>query len=101
VIRTEQRDMLRERLVGRGISASIHYPIPIHLQPAYRDLGYKQGDFPVTEAYAQQIVSLPMYAELTPELIENVAQAVRDFTPASPAGRQLYEQFSEQADSNK
>jgi dTDP-4-amino-4,6-dideoxygalactose transaminase len=73
VIRTENRDMLREALVSKGISAGIHYPIPIHLQPAYKDLGHKRGDFPITEAHAQRILSLPMYAELTPESIKYVA----------------------------
>src|ERR1700704_1718355 len=62
VIRIDQRDVLREHLISQGISASIHYPIPIHLQPAYRDLGYKRGEFPVTESCAQQLLSLPMYA---------------------------------------
>jgi dTDP-4-amino-4,6-dideoxygalactose transaminase len=79
VIRTEHRDVLREHLVSRGISAGIHYPIPIHLQPAYRDRGYQRGEFPVTEAYAQRILSLPMYAELTPELIHYVAQSIATF----------------------
>jgi dTDP-4-amino-4,6-dideoxygalactose transaminase len=79
VIRAEQRDVLREYLISRGVSASIHYPIPIHLQPAYRDLGYKRGDFPVTEASAQQILSLPMYAELTEEQINFVAKTIRGF----------------------
>lgn len=82
VIRTEQRDLLREYLVSRGISASIHYPIPIHLQPAYQDLGYKRGDFPVTEACAQQVLSLPMYAELTQAQIEIVARTVHGFMTA-------------------
>jgi len=77
VIRTENRDMLRENLISRGISPGIHYPIPIHLQPAYRDLGHKRGDFPVTEAHAQRILSLPMYAELTPESIRHVARSIR------------------------
>ena len=54
----------------------MHYPLPIHLQPAYRELGYKRGDFPITEQFADQILSLPMYAELTPELVEQVATAV-------------------------
>ncbi len=80
VIRAERRDALREHLISRGIGTGIHYPVPIHLQPAYRSLGYKRGDFPVTEEYARQILSLPMYAELTPERIEAVAEAVRDFT---------------------
>jgi dTDP-4-amino-4,6-dideoxygalactose transaminase len=79
VIRTEQRDLLREHLISRGISASIHYPIPIHLQPAYRDLGYKRGQFPVTESCAQQLLSLPMYAELTQEQIQYIAKTTCDF----------------------
>jgi dTDP-4-amino-4,6-dideoxygalactose transaminase len=87
VIRTEQRDMLRERLVGKGISASIHYPIPIHLQPAYKDLGYARGDFPVTEAQAQRILSLPMYAELTSDQIEFVALTIRDLLFTNAAGQ--------------
>jgi dTDP-4-amino-4,6-dideoxygalactose transaminase len=77
VIRTENRDMLRENLVSRGISPGIHYPIPIHLQPAYEDLGHKRGDFPITEAHAQRILSLPMYAELTPESIQHVTRSIR------------------------
>jgi dTDP-4-amino-4,6-dideoxygalactose transaminase len=80
VIRVNQRDALKDYLTSRGISCGIHYPIPIHLQPAYRDLGYQKGDFPVTEDYAQRIISLPMYAELTPELMRFVAQGVLEFT---------------------
>jgi dTDP-4-amino-4,6-dideoxygalactose transaminase len=87
VIRAEQRDVLREHLVSRGISASIHYPIPIHLQPAYRDLGYKRGEFPVTESCAQQVLSLPMYAEMTQRQIEFVAGTIRGFMSARPDGQ--------------
>ena len=79
VIRTEQRDVLREHLISQGISASIHYPIPIHLQPAYRDLGYKRGEFPVTESYAQELLSLPMYAEMTQGQIEDVSKTIWAF----------------------
>lgn len=82
VIRTEQRDALKDHLVSKGISASIHYPIPIHLQPAYQDLGYKRGDFPVTEAYADRILSLPMYAELTDSQIEYISGAIAEFLAA-------------------
>lgn len=82
VIRTEQRDALQAHLVGKGINASIHYPLPIHLQPAYQDLSYKRGDFPVTEAYADRILSLPMYAELTDCQIELVSQTVCEFQSA-------------------
>jgi dTDP-4-amino-4,6-dideoxygalactose transaminase len=77
VIRTENRDVLRDNLMSRGVSPGIHYPIPIHLQPAYKDLGHKRGDFPITEAHAQRILSLPMYAELTPESIQYVARSIR------------------------
>jgi dTDP-4-amino-4,6-dideoxygalactose transaminase len=76
VIRVPDRDRLRAHLHDQGIATGIHYPIPIHLQPAYQDLGYGQGDFPVTERYAHQILSLPMYPELSPESIEYVAEAI-------------------------
>jgi dTDP-4-amino-4,6-dideoxygalactose transaminase len=82
VIRSGQRDALKEHLAGRGIGVGIHYPIPIHLQPAYRDLGYRQGDFPVTEEYAHQILSLPMYAELTAEVIGRIAEVASEPTVA-------------------
>ena len=81
VIRNEDRDRLRTYLQGKGIATGIHYPVPIHLQPAYRDLGYEPNSFPITEGYARQIMSLPMYAELTPELIAYVAQAICEVTP--------------------
>jgi dTDP-4-amino-4,6-dideoxygalactose transaminase len=78
VIRHRNRDGLKTWLADRGISAGIHYPIPIHLQEAYRDLGYRKGDFPVTERYAAEILSLPMYPSLTAQAIEHVAGAIRD-----------------------
>jgi dTDP-4-amino-4,6-dideoxygalactose transaminase len=87
VIRSERRDMLRERLVSKGISASIHYPVPIHWQPAYKDLGYKPGDFPVTEEFASRILSLPMYAELTSEQIEFTAETIREFMSENANGQ--------------
>jgi dTDP-4-amino-4,6-dideoxygalactose transaminase len=79
VVRVSHRDTFKEYLLSRGINCGIHYPVPVHLQPAYHDLGYKQGDFPVTEDYAQKIISLPMYGELTPELIARVAEAACKF----------------------
>ncbi len=79
VIRVEDRDGLRAYLHDKGIATGIHYPIPIHLQPSYRDLGYEKGNLPVTEEYAEQILSLPMHAELTPGSIEYVTEAVRAF----------------------
>ena len=83
VIRVDQRDTLKEHLAKHGISVGIHYPIPIHLQPAYQDLGYRHGHFPVTEDYARTILSLPMYAELTPDLIARVAETVCEATALS------------------
>jgi dTDP-4-amino-4,6-dideoxygalactose transaminase len=76
VIRVRDRDGLRAYLQDRGVTTGIHYPIPIHLQPGYRDLGHEKGSFPVTEEYAKQILSLPMYAELTPASIGYVAKAI-------------------------
>ena len=93
VIRTEHRDKLKEYLASRGIAAGIHYPVPIHLQPAYKNLGYKRGSFPVTEQYAQRILSLPMYAELTPELIEYVSKSILTFLSANQDSHAFYEQL--------
>ncbi len=73
VVQVENRDQIRRMLAEKGISCGIHYPVPIHLQEAYRELGYKKGDFPITEALAEKILSLPMYAELTDEQIAAVA----------------------------
>jgi len=79
VVRLQERDALREHLQARGISTGIHYPIPLHLQPAYRHLGYKEGDFPITEECARQVLSLPMYPELTQEQMEEVTRAIKEF----------------------
>lgn len=73
---TDQRATLRERLAARRISTGIHYPLPIHLQPPYRELGMKLGDLPVAEGITQRVLSLPMYAELTDQQIERIAEAV-------------------------
>jgi dTDP-4-amino-4,6-dideoxygalactose transaminase len=85
VIQFDQRDALKEHLASRGIGVGIHYPVPIHLQPAYRDLGYRPGDFPVTEKCARRILSLPMYAELTPEIVNRVAGTASEFVATSPS----------------
>jgi dTDP-4-amino-4,6-dideoxygalactose transaminase len=80
VIRTERRDELAQYLGEVGISTGIHYPIPIHRQPCYQSLNLPQGSFPITEQYAQEILSLPMFAELTEEEISEVGQQVSIFT---------------------
>ena len=79
VIRHEQRDRLSEHLEARGISTVIHYPIPIHFQPAFADLGYQHGAFPITETLADRILSLPMYPELLSGDLEYVCDAIEEF----------------------
>ena len=78
-VRLRERDALRERLRERGVSTGIHYPIPLHLQPAYLHLGHKEGDFPITEECARQVLSLPMYPELTRGQMEEVTRAIKEF----------------------
>jgi len=78
VIRVRHRDMLLPHLRRRGISAGIHYPIPLHRQPAYLKRGYNDVSLPNTEAAANEVVSLPMYPELSHEQIAYVAQAVKE-----------------------
>ena len=77
-----KRDALRQHLSERGIGTGVHYPVPIHLQEASAFMGYRQGDFPVTERLANEVVSLPMYAELTDAQVETVAGAVKEFMRA-------------------
>jgi dTDP-4-amino-4,6-dideoxygalactose transaminase len=77
-----KRDALRQYLAERGIGTGVHYPVPIHLQEASAFLGYRQGDFPVTERLAREVVSLPMYAELTDGQVDTVAAAVAEFMRA-------------------
>jgi dTDP-4-amino-4,6-dideoxygalactose transaminase len=77
-----KRDALRQYLSERGIGTGVHYPVPIHLQEASAFMGYRQGDFPVTERIANEVVSLPMYAELTDAQVETVASAVKEFMRA-------------------
>jgi len=82
VVRLEQRDRWRATLAEAGVQTGVHYPIPVHLQPAYRDLGYSAGEFPVSERVAGEVLSLPMFPELTPEQIGTVAGLLRAAAPA-------------------
>ena len=79
VINVRQRDGLRDWLKDRGIETGIHYPIPLHLQEACADLALGPGSFPHAEASAEQILSLPMYPELTIDQVSYVCQTIRDF----------------------
>ncbi len=84
VVRVHNREALMEHLKSKGIASGLHYPIPIHVQPAYTELGYKAGDFPITEAYAETILSLPMYPELDDDKVAYVVDAIRDFFQSHP-----------------
>jgi dTDP-4-amino-4,6-dideoxygalactose transaminase len=77
-VRSIHRKVLQKRLDEKGIQTGIHYPIPVHLQPAYADLGCKLGDFPYSEAAANEVFSLPMYAELTLEQIHIVVENLQN-----------------------
>ena len=79
VIRAPQRDELQNYLKDHGIFTGIHYPIPIHMQKAFAFLGYKEGDFPVTEKAVTEILSLPMFAELTTDEIYRIVNTIKDF----------------------
>ena len=79
VVRTSSRDQMMAYLKERNIATAIHYPIPLHLQNAYVSLNYNPGDFPVTEAIAGEIVSLPMFPQLTESQQSRVADAIRTF----------------------
>lgn len=78
-LRCEQRDQLAQFLADRGIQTGIHYPIPLHLQPAFRHLGHKKGDFPVAERIADEILSLPIFPEMAEQQFEHVCRSVAAF----------------------
>jgi dTDP-4-amino-4,6-dideoxygalactose transaminase len=79
VVRAERRDALQAHLRARGIGTQIHYPEPVHRQEAYLDMGYGAGSLPITERLCGEILSLPIYAELSEDDVRRVAGAVRDF----------------------
>src|SRR5918911_5058420 len=84
VVQSDARDALQRTLQDAGVQTGIHYPIPIHLQPAYASLGHKPGDFPESERQAGRVLSLPMFPELTDEQLALVAEAVGRFEVAAP-----------------
>lgn len=79
VIRAEKRDELAAFLKTKGIETSIHYPVPLPFMEAYKYLGYTPQDFPVSYKYKSNILSLPMYPELTPEMMDYVSNAIKEF----------------------
>ena len=83
-IRSNERDNLQTTLAKEGIQTGIHYPVPVHLQPAYADLGYGPGAFPQAEAAAKQVLSLPLYPELSRQAVVQVAEAVKEAAGSKP-----------------
>ncbi|ACZ19882.1 DegT/DnrJ/EryC1/StrS family aminotransferase [Thermanaerovibrio acidaminovorans] len=79
VVRAKDRDALQSFLAERGITTRVYYPLSLHLQPCFRYLGYKEGDFPVSEMLTREVLALPMFPELTPEEQEAVVAAMADF----------------------
>jgi len=79
VVRHPRRDELKKHLEANGVGCAFHYPVPLHLQKCYAHLGYKPGDFPVSESIGNECLSLPIYPELTDAQIERVAAVVNDF----------------------
>jgi len=79
IIQTEDRNELKEHLARKGVDTKIHYPIPIHYQEAAKELGYKKGDFPITERQAETILSIPIYPELTDDQVGYIIGEIRNF----------------------
>jgi dTDP-4-amino-4,6-dideoxygalactose transaminase len=82
VIRVDRRDELKQYLAEHGVGTEIYYPLPLHLQPCFAYLGYREGDFPVSEALARETLALPIYPELTPGDIEYVGGLISGFLSA-------------------
>jgi dTDP-4-amino-4,6-dideoxygalactose transaminase len=78
-VRAERRDELQQHLNARKIGNSVYYPLPLHLQPCFAYLGYKEGAFPESERAAKEVISLPVFPELTRPQQDEVVGAVQDF----------------------
>ena len=86
------RDELQKYLSDKGVATGLHYPVPLHLQPCFSHLRYRKGDFPASEELAETGLSIPIYAEMTDEQIEYVADSIRSFfRPATAGHSELYE----------
>jgi dTDP-4-amino-4,6-dideoxygalactose transaminase len=79
VVRHPARDRLKDHLAANGIGSALHYPLPLHLQKCFADLGYKKGDFPVSERVAGECLSLPVFPELSDAQVDHVASAITSF----------------------
>ncbi len=81
-VRSPERDRLHQHLRDNGIGVAIYYPIPLHLQEAYRFLGYQKGDFPVAERLAKEVLSIPIFPELSDDQVDRVGSVIREFVSA-------------------
>ena len=79
VIRVPERDRLRAYLQSQGIGTEVYYPLPLHLQPCFRELGYRAGSFPAAEAAAREVLALPIYGELSESQQAWVVEAIQTF----------------------
>ena len=79
MVRVSDRPGVTEALIAQGIQTLVHYPVPAHLQPAFRALGQEEGSCPEAELAAREILSLPLYPGLTESQVERVAQAIRSY----------------------
>ncbi len=86
VIRVSERERVMKQLAARGVACGLHYPIPLHLQTAYRHMGYRKGDLPVTEMLADSILSLPMFPHMTEDMVDFVCSALQE---SLEAGREV------------
>jgi len=84
VIRLKQRDALKAYLASQHIQSAIHYPVPVHRQPAYQNLGYPPNSLPVTEQAAEQVLSLPLYPEMSEANVKQVCQKILEFERRQP-----------------
>ncbi len=79
VLENGDRDAMKDYLVSKDIPCMVYYPLPLHLQKAYRDLGYREGDFPVTESMSRSVISIPMHTELESDQIEYICHHIKEF----------------------
>ena len=78
-LRVERRDELRRHLSGSGVGCSVYYPVPLHLQECFRELGYREGSFPKAEQACRDVISLPIYPELTDDQQQRVVSRISEF----------------------
>ena len=79
MIRGPKRDALQAHLKAAGVGSEVYYPLPLHLQPCYADLGYKKGDFPVSEKLAAESLALPVHAELAADDVDYICESIHSF----------------------